>query len=212
MRFVIESAELNLSSFAVGTLSEELRNNICHSCKKKLASDNASVPDITISGQGSTGTATPVSPPFWRRVFQGRQRSRPTINVAPPIGPSHSSAAPKNTNTTLLHAPATPEDAHSLRSSQTTHPTGTLAHPGPNIVSSAKEPEQPKWSVIYDPEVKQALDLHLAHTFKYDSPVRSVKMSPNGQTIAIGLENEGKTFINELRTGSSIWLVSTPLV
>ena len=199
-------------SFTVATLSVELdnlRNIICHSCKKKLTSSNSSTPSITISAaQGSTAIASSVSPPLWRRVFQGRQRSRPTTGNTPgSIGPADSLAAPPNANLSQP-VPSEPGAAHNLNSSQMT------PHPGFNkdIVSSEQEPEPPKWSVVYHPEVKQALDLHLAHAFTYDSPVQSVKMSPDGQKIAIGLENEGKTFVNELRTGSSIWLVLEPQV
>ena len=181
--------------FAVGTLSDELRNNICHSCRKKLASSNASVPEVTISaasdGRDLTSTASSASPPLWRRVFQGRQRSRPTTDIAPAIGPSHSLAAAQNKNTTPL-----PEVAHSLSPS----------HPAPDEDTiSEKKSKPPNWSVVYHSEAKRAFDIHFAYTFTFDSPIYCAKTSPDGQKIAIGLGREGKTFVNELRTGSNIW-------
>ena len=58
-----------------------------------------------------------------------------------------------------------------------------------------------RWSVVYHPEVERTLELHLVHAFTYDSPVHCVKISP-----------DGKTYINELKTGSNIWLVPEPTV
>ena len=70
----------------------------------------------------------------------------------------------------------------------------------------------PKWSVVYHPGVERALELHLAHTFKHDSKVYCIHISPDGQRFAVGLSGNGKTYINELETGSNIRLDSDPLV
>ena len=199
MRFFIRSAESNLLGlFTVATLSEELvnlRNNICHSCKKKTASSNASVPTITISAPSPGSTSTTASLPLWRRVFQGRRPStdNPRSRVQPNL-----LALPQNTT-----SPSEPE----AKRSQTT-PTPT--HPGPDedIIASEQKPTPPKWSVVRHPEVKPALDLHLAHSFTYDSPVFSAKLSRDGQRLAVGVSGEAKTFVNELKTGSTIWSAS----
>ena len=62
-------------------------------------------PPITISsGQNSiTATASSVSVPLWHRVFEDRQRLRPTTDSVFSIGLSRSLAAPLNT-----HKPPTP--------------------------------------------------------------------------------------------------------
>ena len=169
---------------------EDLHNNICQSCKKNLASRKFIAPQITIpAGRGSTGVAALASAPFWRRVFQGRQRPRPAVDNVLSIGLSRSQAASPNT----IKSPPVPS-APAI---------------DPEDISSPKQKyEPPKWSVAYNPDVERALDLHLAHTFKYDSPANCVKMSPDGQKLAVGLRDNGKTYLCELRTGSNIWLVS----
>ena len=159
------------------------------------------MPPTTISaGKGLTG----VSSPLWRRVFQNRQSARPPTDNAPSIA-SHSIAALPNTNKPLLFS-SEPEVVHNVQT------IPTPAHPGPNedIITYVQKPMPPKWSVVYHPEVKRALNLHLAHTFTIDSSVYCIHMSPDGQRLAVG--GDGKTYLNELQTGSNIWLVSKPLV
>ena len=92
--------------------------------------------------------------------------------------------------------------------------TPPSTHSGSNkdIVSPEQETTPSNWSVVYNPDVEQALDLHLAHAFTYDSPLCCIKMSPDGQRLAVGLSAAGKTYINEFETGSDVWLVSEPLV
>ena len=153
------------------------------------------MPLITTSaGQGSPGpgTATSVSAPLWRLVFEGCQRSHPIINNVLSIGLSRSLAASPNTV------------VHDLSSSET---TPSPIHPGPNegTISSQQNFEPPQWSVVYNPEVRRALDLQLAHTFTYGSAAQCVKMSPDGHRLAVGLGSDGKTYINDLETGSNIW-------
>ena len=144
------------------------------------------------AAQGSTTTSVSASP----------IHSRSTANDTASIGLPHSPAAPQKITPTSLPVP----EVASYRSSSQT--TLTPAHPGPNedIISSRQRTQPPKWSVIYNPKVGRALDLQLARVFTYDSPVNCVKMSPDGQRIAVG--GHGKTYLHELQTGSSIWLVS----
>ena len=148
--------------------------------------------------------------PLWRRVFEGRRRSHPTIDNVLSIGLSRSLAASPNTNTPLP-VPSESEVAHYRNSSQT---TPTSPHPGPNegILSPEQKPTPLNWSVVYNPDIEQALDLRLAHALPYDSTVYCIKMSPDGQRLAVGLGGIGKTYINELETGSKCWLVLEPLV
>lgn len=141
---------------------------------------------------GSTGTAPSTSSPLWRRFFQGHQRKRPSrpklLSVSRELGVAQHLSASKTTRT----------------------PT----HPGPDeeIIIPPQLNSEPKWSVAYRPEVRQALDLRLAHTFVYKSPVSCVKMSPDGQRLAMGLAFDGKTYINEVKTGKNIWCVSRCVV
>ena len=191
---------------------DDLRNSICDSCKKKLAYGNPSVPLPTISpGQDSTGTTPSVSAPLWRRVFEDRHRARPTTDNILSIGLSRSLAASPNTKILPL-VPSDPDVAHNLGSSRTT--PSAIADYGPHvdIISPEQKTRSPKWSVVYHPEVERAIELHLAHTFTYDSPGRRIKMSPDGQRLAVGLLGDGKTYLKELETGSNIWLASEPLV
>ena len=204
-------------SSTVATLTvelEDLRNSICHSCKNKLASSNPSVPQILVSAdQGSTGpgTATSVSAPLWRRVFQGgRQHSRPRIDNTPSIRPSHLQAASPNTNKPLP-VPSEPEVGYTLSSSQTT-PAPIHLVPNEDINSLKRQSAPPEWLVVYNPEVERALELQLAHAFTYDTPVFGLKMSPDGQRVAVGLKDDGKTYLYELKTGSNVWLVLAPHV
>ena len=157
-------------------------------------------PITTPAGQDSPGpgTATSVSAPLWRRVFQGgRERLRPRIDNVPSARPSNLPAASPNTV------------AHNLTSSET---TPSPIHPGPNedTISPVQKPEFPRWSVVYNPEVDRAFDLQLAHTFKYDASLLCVGMSPDGQRLAVGFAS-GETYLYELETGSNIWLVTQPL-
>ena len=203
--------ELITTSFAVATLSielDDLRNNICHSCKEKLTFSNASVPSITVSAsQGSAGATTSMSLPLSGR-HQRSGESCPTTDNVPPIGLSFSPVAPPNTNKPL----SVPSEREVERNHIPSQTTPTPAHPGPNIISAEPKLKPPNWSVVYHPEVKRAFNLHLAHAFTHDSPVYCVKISPDGQRLAVGLAGDGKTHIFELQTGSNIWLVSEHLV
>ena len=158
----------------------------------KLASGNTLVPSIMISAdRGSAETVSSVSMP----VAQGRQL--PTSHEEPStIGPPCSLAVP-----IITHSPR-PVPSEPEVFSQT---TPTPSHPDPNgdLISFEQKPEF--WYAVYHPEVNRALDLRLAHKFTYDSPVFCVKISPDGQRLAVG--DRGKTYLNELQTGSNIWSV-----
>ena len=145
------------------------------------------------SNRGSTDTTTSLS------ASQGRQCSRLTIDDETSLGPASSLAAPQKSNTTSLPEP---EVANYHSSSRTT------STPNEVVISSEQKPKPSHWSVVYLPEIDRAPQLHLAHAFTYDSPVMCVKMSPDGQRLAVGLSGNGKTYLNESDTGSNVWLVS----
>ena len=91
--------------------------------------------------------------------------------------------------------------------------------PGITVDTSAiiHEPEQtpfspdPEFSVEYNPEVKRALTLHLEHVFAYESPPLCLKISPDGQKLAVGFENSGETIISDMRSRSNDRSVSEHL-
>ena len=171
---------------------DDLRNKICHSCKTKLASGTNTVPSIAISANepSSTDTATP--------------QAHPTADNKLSIGPSRSLAASWNTNKSL---PAPPDPEVVLNLSSPTSP-----HPDPNgdLISIGQQPEPPQWSVVYHPEVKQVLEFHFVRTITYDSRFHCIKMSHDGQRLAVG--GNGETYLYKWETGSKIWSVSEPLV
>lgn len=77
---------------------------------------------------------------------------------------------------------------------------------------SRTQPEPPKWSVMYHPEVGRVLDFKLVHMFTCDSRVTCGKMSPDGERLAIGLVYDVKTYIKGLETMTEIWFVLECLV
>ena len=117
---------------------------------------------------------------------------------------SNSPTVPHNKTTSkpLPPIPCEPEAA------QTDPSHSTPALDEESMVPSEPEDEPPTWSVEYHPEAKQVLELQLANIITYGSRALCVKMSPDGHKIAIGLWN-GTTHLNELKTGSNIWLVSS---
>ena len=64
--------------------------------------------------------------------------------------------------------------------------------------------ELPEFFVVYNPEVKRALDLHLMHVFTNESRAHCVKVSPDGQRIAVGFHDDGKAIISEVKTRLNI--------
>ena len=143
--------------------------------------------------------------PLWRRVFQGRH---PTIDNTPSIRLPHLLTAPLSANTPP-HVPLEPEVTCSHSSSLT---TPSFPRPNEDKISPKEKPKPPKWSAVYNPKVKLALNLRLARTFTYDTKVYSMHMSPDGKRIAAGLSDNGKIYINDIETGSNIRLVSEILV
>ena len=202
----------DLANHPVASLSvelEDLRNGICNSCKKKLVSSNPSVPQITISTATGPDTPASVSSPLWRRVPQGG-RPRPTTRTPPSIRPSLLPEVSPNTNKPPFVFSG-PEVGHTLSSSQTT-PTPISPYPNEDVIPPKEKPEPPKWSVVYNPRVERVLELHLAHVFKYDSPANCVKISPDGQRLAVAVLGNGKIYLKELKTGANIRLVSIKLL
>ena len=200
-------------SFTVATLSDELdtlRNKICHSCKRKLLSTSVSVPTPAISGPSKNpgSTTTSVLPSLWRRAFKGHQRSSPSNNT-PRKDLSESPASPRNDNTTSESPVPAPCD---LEVADT--PSPSKSTPGSDeeaIILSEPKAGPPKWSVEYHPEAKRILDLQLANVITFEDSVHCVKISPDGYRVAMGL-TDGTTYLNDLKTGSKIWLVSDYLI
>ena len=129
-------------------------------------------------------------------ALEGRQDPPPTTDDV-------LVASSQNANTTSL---GVPEDANYQSVSQS---TAAPSNPGSDEDIEQRS-QGPEWSVVYHPEVERALELHLAHTFTYDSELDCIKISPDGQRLAVG--GDGKTYLNELETGSNIWSVSAALV
>ena len=194
-------------NFTVASLSEELdtlRNNICNSCKKKLVSPNLSVSVHTPALSGPSNSASAL-PSLWRRVFQGRHHS--TRNALPRGSPS-SLALPLNNRTSSKSLPPVPRHPKSFH---TPGPSKLIPSSDQEAISSEPKAELPKWSVEYRSEAKRILELNLENVVTYGVSVYSVKMSPDGHRVAIGLK-DGTIYLNDLKTGSNIWLVSDPLV
>ena len=196
-------------SFTVRTLSNELdtlRNEICNFCKKKLLSPSVSVPTITLSGPSKSASTPPSS--LRHHAIQGRHGSRSSTDSPLQRHPSSSLAVSPNNRTlskSLAPVPSEPEFAYTPGPSKSTPSSDEKA-----IVSSETKAEVPKWSVEYHPEAKRVLEFNMAKVIKYSSPVYCVMISPDGHRLAIGLRN-GTTYLNDLTTGSNIWLVSDAL-
>ena len=181
---------------AVTTLYDELdklRRNICHDCKKRLAvHGNVSGPAPAIS---STST------PFWRRVFQTRPH-RPALNIA-----SGRTSSPEISGSTVpTIALITSETIPDATADAPTTNSGPEPLPAP--ISPEPKSEPPEFSVDYNPEVKRTLALHLEHVFAHEYPANCVKMSPDGQRIAVGFQDSGATIISDLKTRSNVRSVS----
>ena len=164
------------------------------------------MPTPAISGPSkSSGSTTPsVLPSLWRRAFRGRQRS-PSSDNPPRRDSSDSPALPRNDNTTsesLVPAPCERQAGDTPSPSKLTPGSDEEA-----IILSEPKAVSPTWSVEYHPEANRILDLQLANVITYEASVLCVKISPNGHRVAMGLK-DGTTYLNDLKTGSKIWLVS----
>jgi hypothetical protein len=76
---------------------------------------------------------------------------------------------------------------------------------GPEPTYAAVGKAKPDWSVVHNPEVRQTLNVHLAHTFKLKSMVNHVKFSREGKYLALGLTT-GETYIYDIKTSSNRFL------
>ena len=163
------------------------------------------MPTPAISGPSNSALTLPS---LWHRVFQGRQGSRPSTDNPLHRGPSNSPAISPNNRTSsksLAPVPSEPEFAHSPGPSKSIPSANRKA-----MVSSEPKAEPPKWSVEYYAEAKGVLEFNMAKVITYSSRVWCVKISPDGHRLAIGLD-DGTTYLNDLKTGSNIWLVPDPL-
>lgn len=82
-----------------------------------------------------------------------------------------------------------------------------LRRPGTIPAIDEISAKQPGWSVLHNPEIKQALHIDLVNTFNFIAKVYCVKFSPDGKYLAVGLDKGGKTYIYDVETGLNVWLV-----
>ena len=82
----------------------------------------------------------------------------------------------------------------------------------PAPISAEPKFEPPEFSVEYNPEVKQVLALHPEHVFTHESRAFCVKISPDGQRIAVGYQNSRATIISDLKTRSNVRSASEYIV
>ena len=120
--------------------------------------------------------------------FQGPQHG------PAPCDASNSSPMAKVTNNV---SPIISETIHHTTTDTPAMNSGSEHNPDPKS-------ELPEFSVVYNPEVKRVLDLHLMHVFTHESAAYCMKMSPDGQRIAVGFLDDGKTIISEVKTRSNI--------
>ena len=137
-------------------------------------------------------------------MFQGRQHRLPSRRALDIAGSARTLNSEISSFTPTI----------SLSASETTHdgiagaPT-TNSDPEPAPISSQPKSEHPEFSVEYNPEVKQVLELHLEHVFTHESPAWCAKISPDGQRMAVGFQSSGATVI---RTKSNVRSVSGCIV
>ena len=180
----------------VTTLSDELdklRSDICHDCKKRLVPGNVSAS----SGLNASTATSSASTPFWRRMFQNGQPSRLTVDNAGSSRMSISSPAVPTITSETIPADAPTSESGAERTS----------------ISPEPKSEPPEFSVEYNPEImKRAFDFHLEHVFTHEYPPWSVKISPDGQRMAVGFNDSGATIISETKTRSNDRSVSEFLI
>ena len=169
---------------------DSLRSNICHECKKRLAPGIVAGPGSATSPGQNASAATSSS------TSEDPFRLPPIDNTG--TGGSSDSQISISVPATSL---STPE----------TIPGTTLDTPVPNPHSELETPDSPKlisglpeFSVEYNPEVKRAFDLHLEHVFAHESPAFCMRMSPDGQRMAVGCQTSGETVVSEMRTKSKV--------
>ena len=78
--------------------------------------------------------------------------------------------------------------------------------PNTSILVDEIQSEQPGWSVLHNPEIKQALHIDLVETINFTARVYCVKFSPDGKYLAAGLDKSGKTYIYDVEKRSNFWL------
>jgi hypothetical protein len=71
----------------------------------------------------------------------------------------------------------------------------SASHPASLSNPTEFKPDHSDWSVEHNPEIGQALSLHVADTFTFKDTVYCTKFSRDGQYLAIGLAMERHTFM-----------------
>ena len=169
----------------VATLYDELdnlRNNICHECKKRLlAPGSVSDPATSPSQNASIATSSSSEGP---PIDSGDLANSEISRAVPATSLSTSETMPDTT----LDTPVT--------------------NPGLDLEPPKPKSELSEFSVEYNPEVKRTFDLHLEHVLPHESRAWCVKISPDGQRMAVGLDDSGATIMTEVKTKLNVWLVS----
>jgi hypothetical protein len=154
---------------------DTLRNGICNTCKTKFVPGAAS----SSSAGRISSSSSHKSIPLWRRMFQGRPSPQPISNIRD---------AEISTKQSLFEPSPVPP---------ATQPETPAA--ADNMANAAPVEDDPEWSVVHNHEVRQTLNVHLAHTIKLKSGVNCVKFSRAGRYLAVGLST-GETYIYDVKT------------
>ena len=147
-------------------------------------------------------SSTATFAPFWRRMF----------NIAFPHDlPSMASSSRTFNSATSRSIIPTISLISSETIPATTVDTFATNH-DPEQTRISPKPEPPEFSVKYNPEVKRALDFRLEHVFAYEFPPFCMKISPDGQRMAVGFQDSGATIISDMKTRLNVGSVFQSLI
>ena len=205
---------------------ELIRGIVCHACKERISPRNFAQHPSTFSTQNLI-----VAPVELHNMGSQQTSALPsphTITEAPVTSPFLSSdvrnALSRQTN--LQNAQQT-----SFLPPSSTPTTHTCSPPMSNILASSEPAEsffirprtpldvdsavvdQPiiqksPWSVMYNSEINQMLEITFIHAFNHSSSALSVRFSPDGNFLAAGLTCDlGRIHIYDVRTMSLEWYI-----
>ena len=139
------------------------------------------------------------------------------VSVTPPFSSSEGHDALPQINLPMTQQrsarPASPIIPHSPGISVPSETTETFSTPPETpvvekLVINRPVNVNPKWPVIYNDKIAQALDITFVHAFKHTSAVYDVRFSPDGNFLAAGLYYDlGRAQIYDLNTMSMRWYV-----
>ena len=160
---------------------ESIRNIVCSKCKENISPENVPQHPSAFASHISTVPSTVLS----RDLMSQQNAPAPSSRTAakPPAAPSLSPDDHKSRSSHM-----------NLRSTQLT------------TFRSAQPITKSEWSVVYNSEVEQVLDISFVHAFKHTSSVYAVRFSPDGNFLAAGLDYDlGRTHIYDMKTKSVMW-------